>query len=121
MSSAGVSPNNESEIQKTARLLFDRAIALKNPDETLVDASTLAAHVEICSGRTYGPKNIKKALLAAGCQPHQKASGRRPARWKYCDVLPILKAFSKGRADGVFWPARSIELSRSQKPDKRSS
>jgi hypothetical protein len=113
MNSSGASPNDESESQKTARLLFERAMALKNPDVTLVDALTLAIHVEISSGKPYGPKNIKKALLAAGCQPHLKASGRSPARWRYSDLLPILRAFSKGRADGIFWPSRAAELKRS--------
>lgn len=110
MNTSENTPNPSDSNHAVAKKIFDRMFAFQSPDETPVDAASLAAHVAHMSGKTYVAKNIKKALLAAGCQPHVKATGRTRARWRYCDVLPSLRSFKTGRAEAVEWPDRADEL-----------
>ena len=104
-----------------AKKIFDRMVAFRSPDERPVDADTLAAHVAYMSGKSYGGWNIRRELQAAGCLELGKHSGRTPSRWRYCDVLPILQSFKKGRADAVEWPPRVDELRGEKKLNKKSS
>lgn len=97
---------DDNSMPDIARRIFERAALFQSQKQSQqqVTAAQLAAHVAFESGKSYVPKNIKKALCAANLQPHVTGKGQLGDKWIYEEILPFLRDFSKGRAKGVNWP-----------------